>query len=71
MELLRPRTASSFVVPASEIAATGSFDLSLNRYKQVEHTQVTHATPAQIIADLRGIETEIAEGLDRLEEMLG
>ncbi len=71
IELLRPRTAQSFVVPVDEIKATGSWDLSLNRYKQVEHAVVDHATPAQIIADLRGIEAEIAEGLDWLEEMLG
>ncbi len=67
----RPRTAQSFVVPAAEIAATGSWDLSLNRYKEVEHAAVDHAPPREIIAELRAIEAEIAEGLDRLEEMLG
>jgi type I restriction enzyme M protein len=69
-EMLRPRTAQSFMVEASEIEATGSWDLSLNRYKQVEHAQVDHAAPQDIIAELRAIEAEIAEGLDRLEEML-
>lgn len=66
----RPRTAQSFMVTAEEIAATGSWDLSLNRYKEVEHEQVEHESPAAIIAELRAIEAEIAEGLDRLEEML-
>lgn len=66
----RPRTAQSFMVKADEIAATGSWDLSLNRYKEVEHEQVEHESPAAIIAELRAIEAEIAEGLDRLEEML-
>jgi type I restriction enzyme M protein len=70
-EASRPRTAQSFVVPVAEITATGSWDLSLNRYKQVEHEAVDHASPAEIIAELRGIEAEIAEGLDRLEGMLG
>jgi type I restriction enzyme M protein len=69
-ELLRPRTEQSFMVEAAEIEVTGSWDLSLNRYKQVEHAAVDHAAPAQIIAELRAIEAEIAEGLDRLEEML-
>ena len=55
---------------AEEIAATGSWDLSLNRYKEVEHAEVEHESPAAIIAELRAIEAEIAEGLDRLEEML-
>lgn len=67
----RPRTAQSFMVPASEIIATGSWDLSLNRYKEIEHEEVEHQSPAEIIADLRALEDEIAEGLDRLEGMLG
>ena len=66
----RPRTAQSFCVPKAEIAATGGYDLSLNRYKEVEHEAVEHASPAEIIAELRAIEAEIAEGLDALEEML-
>jgi type I restriction enzyme M protein len=67
----RPRTAQSFCVPKAEIAATGGWDLSLNRYKEVAHAAVEHASPAEIIAELRAIEAEIAAGLDALEEMLG
>lgn len=66
----RPRTAQSFMVPASEIVATGSWDLSLNRYKEIEHEEVEHQSPAEIIAELRALEGEIAEGLDKLEGML-
>lgn len=69
-ETARARTAQSFCVPKAEIAATGGWDLSLNRYKEVEHEAVEHASPQEIIAELRVIEAEIAEGLDRLEEML-
>jgi type I restriction enzyme M protein len=65
-----PRTAQSFCVPKAEIAATGTYDLSLNRYKQVEHAEVTHDPPAAIIADLRKLEDEISEGLTKLEAML-
>ncbi|MCF7777424.1 N-6 DNA methylase [Sulfitobacter sp. M220] len=67
----RPRTAQSFMVPAAEIIATGSWDLSLNRYKEIEHEEVEHQSPAEIIAELRALEGEITEGLDRLEGMLG
>ncbi len=70
-EAERPRTAQSFMVPRDEIVATGSWDLSLNRYKEIEHEEVEHQSPAEIIADLRALETEITEGLDRLEDMLG
>ena len=69
-EAERPRTAQSFTVPRAEIAATGSWDLSLNRYKEIEHEEVEHQSPAEIIADLRALEAEITEGLDRLEDML-
>lgn len=71
VEADRPRTAQSFMVPAEEIAATGTWDLSLNRYREIAHEEVHHASPAEIIAELRAIEAEIAEGLDRLEGMLG
>lgn len=66
----RPRTAQSFCVPKSEIAAAG-YDLSLNRYKEVEHEAQEHDSPKEIIAELRALEAEIAEGLTKLEEMLG
>ena len=66
-----PRTAQSFCVPKAEIAATGTYDLALNRYKLVEHAEQTHDKPAHIIADLRKLETEISDGLTKLEAMLG
>jgi len=66
----RPRTAQSFCVPKAEIAASGTYDLSLNRYREVEHVQVEHDAPADIIRELREIEAEISTGLTRLEEML-
>lgn len=65
-----PRTAQSFTVPKAEIAATGTYDLSLNRYKLVEHVEQTHDNPADIIAELRKLETEISDGLTKLEAML-
>jgi type I restriction enzyme M protein len=66
-----PRTAQSFCVSKTEIAATGTYDLSLNRYKLVEHAEVEHESPAAIIAELRKLEDEISEGLTKLEAMLG
>ena len=69
-ELQRPRIAQSFCVPKADIMAAG-YDLSLNRYKEVEHEEVAHESPAAILADLRRIEAEIAKGMKRLEEMLG
>jgi type I restriction enzyme M protein len=69
-ERSNPRTAQSFCVPKAEIAATGSYDLSLNRYKQVQHEEHQHDAPADIIRELRGLEKEISSGLTKLEAML-
>jgi type I restriction enzyme M protein len=68
-ELKRPRTAQSFCVPKSEIAAAG-YDLSINRYKEVVHEAAEHRPPKEIIAELKALEKEIADGLAELEEML-
>ena len=66
----RPRTAQSFVVPKAEIAAAG-WDLSLNRYKQVEREAVAHRSPQDILAELGRLEDEIRDGMKALEGMLG
>jgi type I restriction enzyme M protein len=56
-------------VPKAEIAAAG-YDLSINRYKEVMHEAAEHRAPKEIIAELKALEQEIAEGLDELEGML-
>ena len=65
----RARTAQSFMVPKVEIGAAG-WDLSLNRYKEVLREEMKHRAPKEILAELRVLETEIREGMARLEEML-
>jgi type I restriction enzyme M protein len=65
-ERKRPRTAQSFCVPKAEIASAG-YDLSLNRYKEVEHEELEHESPTVILADLRRIEAEISEGMPHHE----
>ncbi len=69
-ERQRPRTARSFVVPQAEIAAAG-WDLSLNRYKEVEREAVAHRSPRDILAELGRLEDEIRDGLAALQAMLG
>jgi len=65
----RPRTAQSFSVPKAEIAGA-DYDLSINRYKEVEHEAVEHRPPGEIIAELKALEAKIAKELDELEAML-
>jgi type I restriction enzyme M protein len=66
----RPRSARSFCVPKADIAAQ-SYDLSLNRYKEVVHEETEHRAPKEILADLAKLEEEIHRGIKELEGMLG
>jgi type I restriction enzyme M protein len=66
----RPRTAQSFMVPKAEIAGN-DYDLSLNRYKEVEHEATEHQSPKVILKRLAALEAEIAKGRAELEGMLG
>ncbi|WP_240607156.1 type I restriction-modification system subunit M [Cryobacterium aureum] len=68
-ELTRAHTAQSFMVPKAEIAAQG-YDLSLNRYKEVEHEVVVHRTPVEILNDLAVLDDQIAAGLATLRVSL-
>jgi type I restriction enzyme M protein len=68
-ELTRPRTAQSFCVPKADLVAQ-NYDLSLNRYKEVVHAEVTHRPPAEILKALGQLEAEIQQGMKELEGML-
>ena len=65
----RPRTAQSFCVPKADLAAQG-YDLSLNRYKQVVHEEVTHRPPGELLKSLAELEKEITTGMKELKERL-
>lgn len=68
-ERARARTEQSFCINREEIAAA-DYDLSLNRYKEVEHEYVEHVSPLKLIAELNAIESEIQDKLKQLEGML-
>lgn len=63
------RTAKHFMVPVADIEAK-NFDLSINRYKEAKHEEVSYEPPKKIIAKLRKLEAEIAKDLSELEAML-
>ena len=65
----RARTEKSFMVPKGEIAGN-DYDLSINKYKEVEYVPVEYPPTGEILADLRQLEAEIAQNLDELEAML-
>ena len=65
----RPRTAQSFLVPKADIVEQG-YDLSLNRYKELEIEEVEHRDPLEILVDLEQLDAEIAAGTAELKGML-
>ncbi|HPJ27160.1 MAG TPA: class I SAM-dependent DNA methyltransferase [Synergistaceae bacterium] len=64
------RTERSFFVPREEIAEN-DYDLSLNRYKEVEYEPVEYDAPEEILTRLAKLEEEIAAERKELEGMLG
>ena len=64
-EAERKRTEQSFCVPKAEIACN-DYDLSINRYKEVEYEAVDYDPPQMILERLAKLEEEIAEGRKEL-----
>ncbi len=64
------RTDQSFLVTKSEIARN-DYDLSINRYKEVEYAAVKYDPPKLILERLAKLEAEIAYGRKELEGLLG
>ena len=65
----RARTEQSFLVPKQEIVDNG-YDLSINKYKQVEYKPVEYPPTSEILKELRDLEAKIGKGLDELEGMI-
>jgi type I restriction enzyme M protein len=68
-EAERKRTEQSFLVPKAEIVGN-DYDLSINRYKEVEYEAVEYDPPAVILERLAKLDAEIAEGRQALEALL-
>ena len=66
----RARTDQSFLVPKAEIAEN-DYDLSINRYKEVEYEAVEYDPPQVILERLAKLEDEIAKRRAELERSLG
>ncbi|HRG00814.1 MAG TPA: class I SAM-dependent DNA methyltransferase [Bacteroidia bacterium] len=68
-EVKRKRTDKSFLVPFKEIK-DNDWDLSINRYKEVVHEEVTYSTPANIIKEIKSLDQDRAKALQTLEKLL-
>lgn len=68
-EMERARTDQSFMVPKQEIV-DNDYDLSINKYKEIEYEKVEYPPTSEIMAEIRRLEAEIKQNLDELEAML-
>ena len=65
----RKRTDKSFMVSKKEIKEN-DYDLSINKYKEVEYKAVEYPPTSEIMANIREIEKQIAVEMDELERLL-
>ena len=68
-ELDRKRTEQSFLVGKKEIVDNG-YDLSINKYKEVEYVPVEYPPTEEILDKIMELEREVAEELAELKTML-
>nr|WP_025774515.1 class I SAM-dependent DNA methyltransferase [Clostridium botulinum] len=65
----RKRTEQSFFVPVDEIREN-NYDLSINKYKEIEYEEVVYDEPKIILERVKKLEEEISQGIEELEELL-
>ena len=47
-----------------------AYDLSINKYKEIEYVAVEYPPTSEIMANIREIEIEIGKEMDELEHLL-
>jgi len=65
----RKRTEQSFFVRKEEIV-NNEYDLSINRYKEIEYEEVNYEAPKVIIQRIKELEQQILNGLNDIERMV-
>lgn len=65
----RKRTEQSFFVNVEEIREN-DFDLSINKYKEIEYEEVHYDPPAVILDRIEKMEEEVQKELEELKKML-
>ena len=65
----RKRTEKSFFVSKKEIVEN-DYDLSINKYKEIEYEEIVYEKPEVIIGKIKELEKEITLGLEELEKLV-
>ena len=68
-ETERKRTEKSFMVSKQEIV-DNAYDLSINKYKEIEYIPVEYPPTKDIMAEIRNLEEQVNQELNELEKML-
>lgn len=68
-EAERKRTEQSFFVPVDEILEE-DYDLSINKYKEIEYEEVEYKEPSLIIDEIVHLENDIVNSLESLKGLL-
>lgn len=68
-EVDRKRTEQSFFVPVEEIIEN-DYDLSINKYKEIEYEKIEYDAPEIIIGRIEELETEIQKEMSELKKLL-
>lgn len=66
----RTRKDQSFFVPKDEIAKN-DYDLSLNKYKEVERVRVEYEKPEVILARIETLQNEVSEAIEEYKKLEG
>jgi type I restriction enzyme M protein len=81
MQILRPpkkrwpqddghgRTGKCFLVSASEIRSN-KYDLSISRYKEIEHKEIQYEKPEAIMKKVLRLEKEIETEIEEIRSIL-
>lgn len=65
----RARTEKSFFVPKQDIV-DNDYDLSINKYKQIEYTPIEYPAPQEIMDKILELDEQIAKELEELNKLL-
>ena len=65
----RKRTDQSFFVPKKDIVDNG-YDLSINKYKEVEYEAVEYPPTSEIVAEIEALEAQIQKEFEELKLLL-
>jgi type I restriction enzyme M protein len=65
----RERTEQSFMVPFEEIVEN-DWDLSVNRYKEIEYEEIEYENPETLIGQIKRLDIERGQALKDLESLL-